>query len=58
MSDFTIKKKNAKVDPCYGLYDFVISMKDIKALMANKMLYTTVDGEYAITIELEQESEE
>lgn len=56
MSDFEIYSKRKKVDPCYGLDEFRINKKDIEALLDGKKLYTQVqDGEYAITILLEDE---
>lgn len=56
MSDFKIVKKNAKVDPCYGLEEFLITKEDIAALLLGKKLYTTInDDEYAITIQMVEE---
>ena len=53
---FIIKGKRAKVDECYGLYEFEISLKDIMALLEGKKLYGTVgEDEYAITIKLGKE---
>lgn len=58
MSDFEIVNKNAKVDPCYGLENFIITKEDIEALLSGGKLYSTInDGEYAMTIEM-AESEE
>lgn len=55
MSDFNIVSKKAKVDPCYGLYDFHITKEEIEALLSGKKLYSTVSyDEYAITIEMEE----
>lgn len=55
MSAFQIKRKETKVDECYGLYEMEISIKDIAALLSGKKLYSTVSmGEYAITITLEE----
>jgi hypothetical protein len=59
MSDFVIKKKNAKVDPCYGLDKLFITKEDIAALLLGKKLYSTINAdEYAITIEMEESEEE
>ena len=57
MSDFTIVSKKAKVDECWGLYDFYITKEEIAALLSGKKLYSTVNcDEYAITIEMEDEN--
>ena len=59
MSDFVIKKKNAKVDPCYGLENLFVTKEDIAALLLGKKLYSTInDDEYAITIEMAESKEE
>lgn len=56
MSDFKIVNKKAKVDRCYGLYEFYITKEEIDALLSGKKLYSTVSyDEYAITIEMEDE---
>lgn len=53
MSDFEIVNKNTEVEPCYGLFEFLITKEDIAALLSGKKLYSTVDcDEYAITIEM------
>lgn len=55
MSNFEIVSKKKKVDPCYGLEEFYITREEINALLSGKKLYSTVnDGEYAITIEMEE----
>lgn len=62
MSDrerFIVINKCAEVDPCYGLYEFELSQKDIEALSAGKKLYGTVScDEYAITIQMEEAADE
>ena len=58
MSDFKIVSKKAKVDRCYGLYDFYITKEEIAALLSGTKLYSTVSyDEYAITIEMEDEED-
>lgn len=52
MSDFDIVSKDAEVDPVYGLDRLYITKEDIDALLLGKKLYSTVNMEYAITIEM------
>lgn len=55
MSDFEIVNKRQRVDPCYGLEELCITKEEIEALLSGKKLYSTInDGEYAITIEMEE----
>lgn len=59
MSDFEIVNRDKKVDPCYGLDEFLITKEDIAALLSGKKLYSTVNcDEYAITIKMEESEEE
>lgn len=45
-----ICNRDEKVDELYGLYEFELSEEEVKALLAGKKLYDTIDAEYAITI--------
>ena len=56
MSDFDIKDKRHKIDPCYGLETREITDEDIEALKSGKRLYTTINGdEYALLITYRKE---
>ena len=53
MNGFQVKNKSTKVDECYGLYEYSVTLDDIAALLKGKKLYSTVSyGEYAITIQM------
>ncbi len=45
-----ICSRNKQVDELYGLYEFELSDEEVKALLAGKKLYDTINAEYAITI--------
>ncbi len=51
ISDFDVKDRDEKVDPCYGLETLTMSVKDLNALLNGKKIYAQInDGEYAIEI--------
>lgn len=51
ISDFDVVNKDEEVDPCYGLETFIMTERDLNALLSGKKLYTTINaGEYAIEI--------
>ena len=59
MNDFTIVDKSEKVNENFGLEKFYITKKDIDALFEGKKLYSDFnEGEYALTIELEESEDE
>lgn len=52
ISDFEIKDKNEKVDPCYGLEKLTMTVRDLNAILNGKKIYAQInDGEYAIEID-------
>ena len=53
---FEVHDKTDNLAPCYGLEKFTISKKDVESLLEGKVLSGQInEGEYAITIELEDE---
>ena len=58
MSNFEIVSKDAKINKCYALEEFLITKEEITALLSGKKLYSTVNyDEYAITIEMAESQE-
>lgn len=56
---FKTCRRDKNVDPCYGLYEFVLDDSDMKALRSGKKLYSTINfNEYAITIIYQPDKEE
>ena len=60
-SDFSIKEvneyKDGELDYLYGMETYNITDTDIEALKNGKLLYSTINSEYAIVIGLGIETE-
>ena len=56
-SSFTIHDKSEEnnLNYMYGMDRYIITKRDISALLKGKILYTDKNGEYAATIELVEE---
>ena len=48
-----IFERDEKVDELYGLEEFELCEEEVRALLAGKKLYATINDEYAITIVVE-----
>ena len=61
-SDFSIKEfsefAEGELDSLYGMETYNITDADIKALKNGKLLYATINGEYAMVIGLGSEIDE
>lgn len=61
MKVFEILDKNRKdedIDWLYGGAEFIITKKEIEALLNGNKLYGTINDEYAFTINLESKGDE
>lgn len=55
-SDFDQMSVGDAYDPYWGEDTFIITLDDIEALKNGKVLYTTINSEYAILIKLAKET--